>query len=119
MADTVIALCPGIGFVKDLQELVTGVNLLTGERLDATDRLIAGVGVVTAGIGSKVGHISEEMRQVTRIVEPRAAERMPNVLLKAMDSVTVRTAEDVNWELKALGYSSPPLWVVNTRSAAW
>jgi hypothetical protein len=52
--DTAISVTPVLGWAKDGWEAVTGRNLLTGEKLSGFERTMAVVGVLTAGIGSKL-----------------------------------------------------------------
>ncbi|WP_141735931.1 pre-toxin TG domain-containing protein [Oligoflexus tunisiensis] len=52
--DTAISVTPILGWAKDGWEAVTGKNLLTGEKLSGFERTMAVVGVLTAGIGSKL-----------------------------------------------------------------
>lgn len=50
--DVALGLTPGVGIAKDVYELVTGENLVTGEELSSFDRILSAVSVVTLG-GSK------------------------------------------------------------------
>jgi hypothetical protein len=86
--DTAISVTPVLGWAKDGWEAVTGRNLLTGEKLSGLERTMAVVGVLTAGIGSKLaiagkaavlvgvlraGKATEEAAEVAKVAS-RAAE---------------------------------------------
>lgn len=54
VADVAVSATPIVGWGKDLYEAITGRGLLTSEKLSDFDRTMAVVGVLTAGIGSKL-----------------------------------------------------------------
>jgi hypothetical protein len=53
-ADITMSIAPVFGWGKDFYEARYGINALTGKELTKFERTMAWVGVVTAGIGSKV-----------------------------------------------------------------
>ncbi len=53
-ADIAISVTPVIGWGKDIYEAVSGVSLLDSRRLSSFERTMAIVGVLTAGVGSKL-----------------------------------------------------------------
>jgi hypothetical protein len=52
--DLALSLTPGVGLAKDLVELTTGYNFITGTKLTSFERTMAAVGVLTVGYGSKL-----------------------------------------------------------------
>ena len=55
LADALVGLDMVSGVVRDTYEAVTGKNLITGEELDDFSRGFAVLGIVTFGLGSKIG----------------------------------------------------------------
>ena len=54
LLDAGLGFVPGVGWAKDVYEFATGVNAITGEKLTTFERTMAAVGILTAGIGSKI-----------------------------------------------------------------
>lgn len=54
IADIALGITPGVSVAKDIYELVSGKNLVTGETLSQTDLVIAGVGVLTLGLANPI-----------------------------------------------------------------
>ncbi|MCB9229165.1 MAG: hypothetical protein H6618_06095 [Deltaproteobacteria bacterium] len=63
LAETVLdlatSLTPGVSWVRDVYESISGRHLITGEDLSATERLMASAGALSAGLGSKVGKFAK------------------------------------------------------------
>lgn len=54
LADTALALTPGIGWAKDVFESVSGSSLVTGNKLSTFERSAAIFGAASFGLGSKI-----------------------------------------------------------------
>ena len=50
-ASIVVSLTPGVGDLKDVQEFVLGVDLITGEKLTTGERIITGVAILVPVLG--------------------------------------------------------------------
>ena len=59
LTDIALSLTPGVGWGKDIYEAFTGRNLVSDEELSDVERGIAVFGVVTAGVGSKIGRAAK------------------------------------------------------------
>ncbi|MDQ3232802.1 MAG: pre-toxin TG domain-containing protein [Pseudobdellovibrionaceae bacterium] len=57
--DVGLGLIPGVGFAKDVVEAATGYNVVTGAKLSTFERSMAVVGVLTGGVGSKLGIVAK------------------------------------------------------------
>ncbi|MDD9950117.1 MAG: pre-toxin TG domain-containing protein [Zetaproteobacteria bacterium] len=57
LVDLALSVTPGISVGRDLYEATSGRHILTGEPLSTLDRSIAIVGLLTFGIGSKIGKL--------------------------------------------------------------
>jgi hypothetical protein len=82
LADTALGLVPGVGWVKDGIEAVTGRRLVDGAPLSVEARAFAVLGVVTAGFGSKlkvVGKIGSAAKKLASEVATAALIRAARV----------------------------------------
>lgn len=78
MADYVLGITPGIGLAKDIYEAVTGVNILTGRKLDTADRWLAIVGSVTLGLGDDLLKTGRVIGKISKAVDGSGVD--PKVL---------------------------------------
>ncbi|MGZ3774820.1 MAG: pre-toxin TG domain-containing protein [Pseudobdellovibrionaceae bacterium] len=72
-ADIAVGLDPVTGPIRDVYEAFTGVNIVTGEKLDHWSRSFAIVGAVSFGFGSKVFRGIEAFRNINKVVETEEA----------------------------------------------
>lgn len=101
LSSAAIGLIPVVGFAKDLQELVTGKDWITGETLNATDRLFAGFGVLTGGIGSKTKPIFKAMAKMLGRTKSRVKLGLPKSIgLHSKPALYKRIHEHVDEFLK-------------------
>jgi hypothetical protein len=90
--DTAISVTPVLGWAKDGWEAVTGRNLLTGEELSGFERTMAVVGVLTAGIGSKLALAGKAAVLIDVLKAGKATEEAAEVVKltsKAAEAVSV------------------------------
>jgi hypothetical protein len=71
------SLTPGISWVRDLYEAISGKDLLSGEDLDSCSRTFAVLGSVSFGIGSK---ITKGFKVISRLMK---GEKVGEVVLRA------------------------------------
>lgn len=90
--DTAISLTPVLGWAKDGWEAVTGRNLLTGEKLSGFERSMAVVGVLTAGIGSKLAIAGKAAVLVDVLRAGKAAEEAADVAKVASRAAEIAEA---------------------------
>jgi hypothetical protein len=69
ITDLAASLTPGVSAVKDVYELATGNNVVTGEKLTTLERGIALVGVLSLGTSSSLIHGTEALARVARGAE--------------------------------------------------
>jgi hypothetical protein len=74
LLDTAISVTPVLGWGKDIYEAALGKNLLTGEDLTSFERSMAVLGVLTAGIGSKLAIAGKAAILVGVVKRARGAE---------------------------------------------
>lgn len=98
MTDIALGFIPFIGVGRDLYEAATGTHLLTGRSLLDSERFIAALGVVTIGSVGMVKAGLELIKDEARL------GRAGQVIIKALDNVVVRTAEEVNVEMRIKKY---------------
>lgn len=67
-ADLLLGLDPVTGFARDLCEFIGGTNIVTGEELSFFDRVLAGVGVITAGTFSSVKNGTRALGKIAKFV---------------------------------------------------
>lgn len=103
LLEVVVSVYPPTGFARDVYELVTGENALTGERLTDAERGLAVLGVATVGLLSSVTKLHKVIKAILLAEEGTRAA-------KAFDRVAV-TAEAVS---KRFG-SSPERTVLIAR----
>jgi hypothetical protein len=75
-ADVLVGLDPFTGFARCLYESVFGSNLITGQELTTTERVLAGLGVLTAGYAIK----AFEGYRVLKFLSSKLTPRMANGL---------------------------------------
>ncbi|KSV85588.1 hypothetical protein N181_23310 [Sinorhizobium fredii USDA 205] len=90
LLDIALGVTPVVGFGRDVYEAVIGESLLNGEKLSESERLLAVLGVMTAGIG-------DEPYRISRALEAMSDSRTLN---KQIFKVESQTAEEVNAMLK-------------------
>jgi hypothetical protein len=90
--DTAISVTPVLGWAKDGWEAVTGRNLLTGEKLSGFERTMAVVGVLTAGIGSKLAIAGKAAVLVDVLRAGKAAEEAADVAKVASRAAEIAEA---------------------------
>lgn len=97
LADLAAGLTPGVGWVKDIYECTVGRNLITGERLSDTERVISGIGVLTGGIFSKLKLATKSAKVLQKIAQktgrPFSKSRGKEVLEVTVKSVTELTSK--------------------------
>lgn len=98
MSDIALGFIPFVGLGRDLYEVTTGLHLLTGRSLSDSERFISALGVLTIGGFGVVKAGLELVKDEARL------GRAGQVLIKALDGVVVRSAEDVSHELRKSGY---------------
>lgn len=64
--DLALDFVPVVSTGRDIFEFTTGMNLVTGETLSATDRAMAGFGIVTLGLGSRIFKGIKACRSIAR-----------------------------------------------------
>jgi hypothetical protein len=72
LTDAAVSMVPVVSWVKDTVEAATGYNVITGEKLDPFSRSMAVVGMLSAGIGSKLivaGKVAILVKVTTRIAK--------------------------------------------------
>jgi hypothetical protein len=89
MLDIALGATPGVGFAKDVYEAITGKDLLRGEELSATERLLAAIGVLSLGI-------SEEATGFQRAFQRISHGNNGEILDKQLSKVRSFKAETVN-----------------------
>jgi len=74
VTDYVLGITPGIGLAKDVYEAVTGVNILTGEKLDTAARWLAVVGSVTLGLGDDLLKTGRAIGKISKAIDGSGVE---------------------------------------------
>ena len=91
-ASAVTSLTPGISWGRDVYELLSGRDLITGEELDDFEIAMAGLGVVTAGFGSKIRHVGTIAKKLKKIINtPKIVK--PSVAEKVVANISSERAE--------------------------
>jgi hypothetical protein len=98
MLDIAIGVNPVTAVARDAYELITGENLLNGEKLTDDQRLLAAIGVLTFGIGG-------DAKATTHVIEEGANNRTLNKQLLKVES---KSADEANALLKANYGLDPP-----------
>lgn len=111
LLDIGLGFVPIVGTGRDLYELVVGEHLITGEDLDTVDRVLAGVGVVSAGVAN---------RKVIKIVIDKVgpiASRAGRTIVN--NAITV--ADDVARQIGRIGVNTPEIkaFITNPLGRAW
>ena len=87
LLDVALTLTPGVSVGKDAYELVTGKNLVTGERLSGFERGMAVVGILSLGTTETIHGIAKGVMRIgTRVGEellPVVTQVLPEVLENA------------------------------------
>ena len=101
LTDAVLGFVPGVGWAKDVCEAMSGVSLVTGAVLSDTDRVVAAVGVLTGGVGSKisnVGKLKSVMKRLGASKKLRGGEK-----LSAVSAEAARLVDPAKEALEAMG----------------
>jgi hypothetical protein len=92
--DVLTGVTPGIDLARDLYELLTGKDLITGEELDEFGRMMAAVGILTAGKGNDAYRVSRAMDKgadaVRALDSGKAIVNSARYELKSVDSWKAR-----------------------------
>ena len=96
-ADLAVSMIPGLGDAKDIQEVITGVNLVTGEKLTARDRAVT---VVAAALPVVGGPVVRKAADVIGSGVSRAGDWIAG-LVRGADGVTDDAIEAVEGGVKA------------------
>ena len=97
LLDLATSILPGVGWLRDLGEAVTGRDLISGANLDTFSHSMAILGAVTGGIGSKVGKVLGRLIKGQKAVEAiKASEKILDLASSAGDkwSRTAKTLQD-------------------------
>ncbi|MBC8285630.1 MAG: pre-toxin TG domain-containing protein [Nitrospinae bacterium] len=81
--DLATSFTPGISWARDFYEAFSGKHLISGAELDSFDRGTAVFGVVTLGLGSKIGKV---FKVLPKIMKGRTAGQAVEVARKIVDS---------------------------------
>ncbi len=106
VADIGLGLIPGVGWGKDVYEAVSGKSLIDGSELSTFDRTFAVVGVLTAGVGSKIGAavsgfgllgtvISKTAKTAGELDEAVEVLGSASDLMRAADRIGLKEAADI------------------------
>lgn len=87
LADIAIGATPVINVARDVYEAITGLDLLTGEKLTIEARQMAAIGAMTIGLAS-------EERRIAQALESASSDG--RVLKKTLAEVESTTAEEAN-----------------------
>jgi hypothetical protein len=99
MLDMAISVTPFLGWGKDMYEAAFGKNLITGEELSGFERSMAVVGVLTAGIGSKLAIAGKGAVLIGVIKSAKGADEAAEAA-KIVDRATdfVQSANALGWK---------------------
>ena len=98
VASVAIGFIPIVGEIKDIQELMTGVDLITGEELSGTDRALNAAGLVLPVVngkmlkgGLKVGHAA-----IDAVLDKESVKAAVKVSDKTVDVISkVKDGKDI------------------------
>jgi hypothetical protein len=76
---------PGVSWIKDTYEALTGVNAVTKEKLDHFDRSIAILGTLTFGFGSKVGGAIKALDKISSVGKIWTSKRAKSSVVNAWE----------------------------------
>lgn len=66
LLDVAVSVTPVVGWARDCYEAILGKDLLSGEGLDNTARVLAIAGAITGGFGSKVGKAAKVFQKAMK-----------------------------------------------------
>lgn len=69
-ADIALSLTPGVSVAKDVFELITGKNMVTGEPLTNAEMVFAGIGPLTGGLG-KIFSKSKKIKKLLNSIKSK------------------------------------------------
>ena len=93
-----ISLIPGLGDAKDLQEAIGGMNLITGKKLSALERVLAGACVIVPIISGSMVRIAGKNANIAEKVS-RLSEKQ---LFKKGAKAGITMCEDAKKEMEQL-----------------
>ncbi len=107
MLDVGIGLVPILSVTRDIYEVFTGTNLLTGQALSDVDYTLAVVGIITVGISNDVIASSKAARTVINEVNPAHLRRFETTLAEVSDwwveaKAALGSAEGASLELSGV-----------------
>lgn len=113
-ADILVGLDPFTGTARSLYEAITGENLITGVELSTAERVIATLGVVTAGYAIKTSKTFQILENLSKKIAPKALKTLRAVSsffrktghgfelvseARALRKVNFRSSVDPSWGL--------------------
>ncbi|MCB9229488.1 MAG: pre-toxin TG domain-containing protein [Deltaproteobacteria bacterium] len=99
LAETVLdlatSLTPGVSWVRDVYESISGRHLITGEDLSTSERLMASAGALSAGLGSKVGKFAKIVDRLGMGADSAGIIHKAEKVYDSAKSFGVKTGEQV------------------------
>ena len=134
MLDIATGLIPGISWVRDMYELTTGYDLITGRHLTLLERTGAFLGVVSGGVGSKAikmaqaidkgGALGEIGSRAKKILDKARLTDHASVILDshAMDRISDvaktlnKSVDDIQERVEMALDEGPRFWDIQEKS---
>lgn len=97
--DLAIGFIPGVGLTQDTYTLLSGKNLVTGEKVESWERVVAGASIITLGYGSKIAKGAKALKGIITLGKSAdEAKSLAKIVDKGVD--LANSAKEIGLDVK-------------------